>query len=112
MLDPEIFMPAISEYRQDRINRGEPILDEVSRTQLIQWGYLEKTKTEASGVDEIYFTTHLKDHLLPQAILCRTEFLDGEQIVLLGDGSVQQFSAERFRSLTRDTGKTKPSQKF
>jgi len=110
MLDPEIFMPAISEYRQDRINQGEPILDEVSLTQLIRWGYLQKTKTEASGVDEIYFTTRLKDDFLPQAILCRTEFLDGEQIVLLGDGSVQQFSAERFKSLTRNTGKTKPAQ--
>jgi hypothetical protein len=111
-LDPEILMPAISEYRQDRINRGEPILDEVSFTQMIRWGYLEKTKTEASGVDEIYFSTKLKGNILPQDILCRTEFLDGEQIVLLGDGSVQQFSTERFRTLNRDTGKTKPAQKF
>ena len=112
ILDPKILASAISAYRQDCINRDVPIPNEVSLTQMIRWGYLEKTKTEASGVDEIYFSTKLKGNILPQDILCRTEFLDGEQIVLLGDGSVQQFSTERFRTLNRDTGKTKPAQKF
>lgn len=109
-LNPEVFLPAISAYREDCSKRGEPILNEVSLTQLTRWGYLEKTKIEADEVDEIYFTTNLKYPLLPQSILCRTEFLDGTQIVVLGDGSVQSFSAERFRSFTRDTEMTKSPQ--
>lgn len=110
--DPEIFLPAISAYRHDCINRGEPILNEVSLTQLTRWGYIKKTKTEKSNLDEIYFTTSVKSPLLPQAILCRAEFLDGEQIVLLGDGSVQRFSAERFKSLTGNTEAPSPFQEF
>lgn len=112
ILDPKILASAISAYRQDCINRDVPIPNEVSLTQMIRWGYLEKTRTENSAVDEIYFNTNLKGYLLPQAIVCRTEFLDGEQIVLLGDGSVQKFSAERFRSLTRDGVKASPDQEF
>ena len=90
--------PAIAAYTRDKQN---DIPQEVSLRELVDLGYLPRETIQTK--EEIFVNLKNPSNHLPQDVLMRAVYPDGDQIVLLGDGSVQQWSEERAKTALRHT---------
>ena len=94
---------ALQAFSRDQATRGRASPPEISLQDLVRGGYL--TTNDASGFEgmDVTFSTRADD-TQPQMILARARTADGQFICLLADGSVQQFSASRYREALQNSG--------
>ena|ERR1041385_1534420 len=86
---------AMQAFSRDQILRGHQLPAEISVQDLIQGGYLSANDVRAFEGMEVMFSTRY-DLTTPQCIVARARTADGQLICLMGDGSVQQFSPQRY----------------
>ena len=99
---PKLFS-AVTAFSQDLSRRGQALPAAVSVEQLISGGYLLADDVRAfQGVDvQIWLSG---DDLMPDRVLLSAKLPDGSINAALADGSVQQFSPQRFKAQLRKTG--------
>ena len=85
-------MAALQAFCRDHARRGQ-VPPDVSLRDL---RYLNRNDVRAFEGLEVVFNPQATD-TQPQSILARARMPDGQFVCLLADGSVQQFSASRFR---------------
>ena len=88
-VNPEKIVAATEAYRHEWAARGSAVPDSVPLETLIRRGFLKRD--EVAGFDGMEVTVSLiADESRPQEFLMRTKLPDGHELVVLGDGSVQQ----------------------
>lgn len=106
-------MTALEQFSRDHQNRGVPLPVAVTLEDLIHSGLLQSQDAKPFGGASVVFYTDA-DETTPQKILVEVKLPDGTWNVVMGDGSVQQFSSKRYeqfrQSLARQDGQTNMSQ--
>lgn len=100
----DLFVRALANYARDCRTRGQPLPQSVTLEDLVRGGYL---RTEDAGTFEgvaVTFFTDAPDETRPQNILVAARLPDGTVQVVLGDGSVQAFTAQRFAEHLKASG--------
>jgi hypothetical protein len=88
-VDAEKLIAAAKTYADGLKAQGSPVPESVSLKDLITRGLL--TEADVSGFAGMEVTVSLNvNETRPQAVLARARLPDGQEIVALGDGSVQQ----------------------
>src|SRR6267142_808689 len=85
---------ALQAFAHDRVARNQPLPPSVSLPDLVAGGYLTTNDVRAFQGMEISFSTSADD-TYPQSILAVARTPDGNEIVLLADGSVQQHAKRK-----------------
>jgi len=86
---------ALREYVVECRSRGVPVPPTVTLRSLVRLGHLRSEEARAfEGVELVFHTD--ADATRPNMILAEARMPDGSFLVLLGDGSVQQLSQERY----------------
>src|SRR6267142_5634591 len=94
---------ALQAFTRDQTTRGRRLPPEISLQDLLQGGYLTTNDVRAfEGMEETFRTQ--ADHSHPQMIFARARTADGQFICLLADGSVQGFTATRYREFLDNSG--------
>ena len=90
-------------YSRDLTQRGLPTPQSVSLDQLVSLGYISSNSIRAfKGMETtVWFGVRETE---PQKVLVSARQQDGRVIAVLGDGSVQDLSAERFVEHLKRTG--------
>src|ERR1039457_5721977 len=86
---------ALQALSRDQAAAGWRLPPEISLQDLMRGGYLTTNDVRAFGGMEVTFSTQA-DESHPQMILARARTPDGQFISLLADGSVQQWSRNRY----------------
>ena len=90
-------------FLRDRTASGLRVPPEISLQDLVRGGYLAAKDVRAFEGMEVVFSTEA-DSSRPQSILARARMQDGQVICVLADGSVQQYSPERYQLLLNSLG--------
>ena len=94
---------ALQAYSRDQAAAGRRLPPEVSLQDLLRGGYLTTNDVRAFEGMEVAFSTQADDGH-PQMILARARTPDGQVICLMADGSVQGFSASRYKEMLENSG--------
>jgi hypothetical protein len=94
---------ALQAYVRDQTAAGRRLPAEIPLSELVRGGYLTTNDVRAFEGMDVAFGTQV-DGSQPQSILARARMPDGQFICVLADGSVQQFSRERYEEATRARG--------
>jgi hypothetical protein len=97
-------MSALQRFCSDQARRGT-LPPEVSLQDLIKGGYLTSNDVRAFDGMTVTFSTHAAD-ADPDTILARAIQPNGQVVCLMVDGSVQQFSPQRYKILLQSSGLT------
>ena len=90
-------------YSRDLTNGGLPLPPSVSLADLVSHGYILSNSVRAfEGVEaRVWFGVRETE---PQKVLMSARHPDGSVSATMADGSVQQFSAQRFAEHLKQTG--------
>lgn len=96
---------AIQSFSQDLKKRGQPLPPSVPLSDLVNRGYISSNSVRAfEGAEtRIWLSVNPKDLNL---VLMSARMPDGTVSAALADGSVQQFSSQRFEEQLKKTGQT------
>lgn len=90
-------LQAATAYKTRSIANGQAVPVSVSLQQLISSGLVRSS--EVAGFEGLQVTVSLRpDETRPQGVLMSVAFPDGEQLVALGDGSIQQRASNPVRN--------------
>jgi|ERR1044071_1961334 hypothetical protein len=93
--DTTPLIAAMQAFSRDQILQGRQLPAEISLQDLIQGGYLRAKDVRAFEGMEVTFSTRY-DPTTPHRMVARARTADGQLICLMGDGSVQQFSPQKY----------------
>ena len=89
MQDASKLIAAVRAFSQDRVKKGEALPDSLPLQELVKGNFI--TAEDVRAFDGMEVTFHLTtDTTDPKAVLIRARLPDGSQMVMLGDGTVQQ----------------------
>jgi len=94
---------ALQAYVRDQRTAGRRLPAEIPLSELVRGGYLTTNDVRAFEGMDVAFSTQV-DISQPQGILARARMPDGQFICALADGSVQQFSRERYEQQRKNVG--------
>jgi hypothetical protein len=94
---------ALQAFVRDQTRAGQRLPTEIPLSDLVRGGYLTTNDVRAFEGMDVAFSTQVDDRQ-PQAILVRARMPDGQFICALADGSVQQFSRERYEQQRKNAG--------
>ena len=97
-------MTALQTYVRDQTTAGRRLPDEIPLSELVRGGYLTTKDVRAFKGMDVAFSTRV-DASQSQGILARARMPDGQFICALADGSVQQFSRERYEQQRKNVGR-------
>jgi hypothetical protein len=86
---------ALAQYARDCRSRGQTLPPTIPMQTLVAQGYLDPGDTKALNGIELVFHTDV-DSSRPTSVLAEANTPDGQIQAVLADGSVQQFSKERW----------------
>ena len=94
---------AMQVFSRDLTSRGLPLPQSVSLADLVSHGYISSNSVRAfEGMEaRVWFGVSETE---PQKVLMSVRHRDGSVSATLADGSVQQFSAQRFTEHLKQTG--------
>jgi hypothetical protein len=94
---------ALQAFSRDQAAGGRRLPPEVSLQDLLRGGYLTTNDVAAFEGMDVTFSTEADD-TYPQMVLACARTPDGQYICLLADGSVQQFSRQRYEEQRANLG--------
>jgi hypothetical protein len=96
-------LAAMQAFSRDLTNQGLPLPQSVSLSELISRGYISSNSVHAfEGMEtKVWLTANLADM---NSVLMSARLPDGHVSAALADGSVQQFSAQRFAAHLEKSG--------
>jgi hypothetical protein len=97
-------LSAIQAFARDTTNRGEPLPQSVSLHELVSRGYLSSNSVRAFAGLQAKVWLRAIPTVPSSEVLMSARLPDGRVCAALADGSVQQFSAQRFAQYLKKTG--------
>jgi hypothetical protein len=97
-------LSAIQAFSRDTTNRGEPLPQSVSVHELVSRGYLLSNSVRAFEGLQAKVWLRANPTVTSSEVLMSARLPDGRVCAALADGSVQEFSAQRFAQHLKKTG--------
>ena len=85
-------MTAVQKYAQVKRAAGEALPEWISAKDLVRGGFLSEGIVDEYAPAELIFATH-SDPAQPQDVLAVAKWANGQDLCLMGDGSIQQVSS-------------------
>jgi hypothetical protein len=89
-------------FARDHSAHGQTLQPEISLQDLIRGGYLTANDVRAFDGMDVVFSTQANASQ-PDSVVARARTQDGQYICVLGDGSVQQFTENRYQEMLRES---------
>lgn len=87
--DASKLISAVRAYSMDKVKKGQAVPDTMPLSELVKGGFITAEDVRTfDGMDVTFYLTI--DATNPQEVLIRVKLPDGEQMVVLVDGSVKQ----------------------
>ena len=105
-IDPRVLVDATTRFAHDCREKGRAIPPAVTLSELVGGGYLPADFTNGlAGTDITFYTDASEEN--PQNLLMSWKRADGTWNVILGDGSIQQVTEQRFRQALRNAASSR-----